>query len=529
MASELVERLSGASPAKRRALIVAWCSLLLVALFTGRLAGEFVWDDVPLVAQNTSLTDPGGLRRLMTQDLWGSAGQASTQLYHPLPMLTFWLEAHTHGLQMVALRLVNVALHLGCALAFCALLLRRGLAVLAALVATTLFLSHPLATEPVMWLTGRHDTLAALATLLALLCFPKPGDQRPWLRAGASGLCCAAAFASKEPYVVAPALVAGLSLVERPRGASLARLAALWLPPLAGVLAIVLLRRALHIPTGSAQLAAPLLVHLQNLTSIALHYGRLAVTFDQGPTISSYHLAGGGAVAAFWLLALALAALLWRRRAADLLFGAGWFLLCLLPHLLSLPVLGLWGNRYGYFPLLGGLWMLGVLVDRLLSRGPLLARQGLPLVAAGLTLLCLLQTRTAAALWVDDLTLYGASVEAAPEDGRALYHYAHAVRRRSGCSGAVALFFRAAQLDPSYPRAQRNLAGCLLDLGEPRRAVTPALRAVELEPEVASHHYNLGAALVGSGDRERGQAELRRALELDPGHRAARRLLAELH
>src|SRR5690349_3298528 len=119
----LAERLSALSPAQRRALIVAWCVALCTALFAGHLAGDFAWDDVPLVAQNASLTAPGGLRQILTQDLWRSAGQASTQLYHPLPMLTFWLEAHTHGLQIVALRLVNVGLHLGCALAFWALLL----------------------------------------------------------------------------------------------------------------------------------------------------------------------------------------------------------------------------------------------------------------------------------------------------------------------------------------------------------------------------------------------------------------------
>jgi hypothetical protein len=380
-----------------------------------------------------------------------------------------------------------------------------------------------------MWLTGRHDTLAALASLSALLCFPRPGAPRPWLRAGASGLCCAAAFASKEPYVVAPVLVAGFSLLERTRATSLTRLAALWLPPLAGVLAVVLLRRALHIPTGSAQLGAPLLVHLQNLTSIALHYGALALTFGQGPTIASYSVVGWAAVVPFWLLLASLVVVLWRRKAEDALFGVGWFLVCLLPHLLSLPVIGLWGNRYGYFPLLGLTWLLALALGALLRHGPPLAQRALPLVAAALTLLCVLQTRAAAALWRDDLTLYGGSVEAAPDDGRALYHYAHAVRRRSGCAESVALFFRATQLDPSYPRAQRNLAACLLDLGDPARAVTPALRAVQLEPTVASHHYNLGAALLGSGERERGVAELRRTLELDPSHRAARQLLAKVH
>lgn len=524
----LAHRLSALGPTQRRALVVGGGVALCIAMFAGRLAGDFVWDDVPLVAQNASLTAPGGLHAVLTQDLWGSSGQASTQLYHPLPMLTFWLQAHTHGVQMVALRLVNVGLHLACALAFWSLLRRRAVREPAAIVAVTLFLTHPLVTEPVEWLTGRHDTLAALFTLLALLWFPRPQSTRPWLHALASGLACGAAFASKEPYVVAPALVALLALVERERGGSWAQLVLRAAVPFAGVLAVVVLRRALHIPTGSEQLSAPPLEHLQSFTSIALHYGTLAITLDQGPTIATYAVVGWGAIVAFWLVLLVSALLLWQRRAYEVLFGAAWFLLCLLPHLLSLPVIGLWGNRYGYFPLLGLAWMLAAAVDELMRRGPPLARRGVPFVAAALALSCVLQTRAAAALWASDLTLYGASVEENPEDGRALYHYAHAVRRRSGCGEAVALFFRATQLDPSYPRAQRNLAGCLLDLGDPRSAVAPAQRAVELEPQVASHRYNLGAALLGSGQRERGVAELRRALELDPNHRAARQLLSKV-
>ena len=329
--------------------------------------------------------------------------------------------------------------------------------------------------------------------------------------------------------MVTPALVVGLSLLERPRGTSIARLAALWLLPVTGALAIALVRRALHIPTSSPQLAVPLLEQLQHFTSIVLHYGRLALTLDQGPTIASYRVVGWAPVLVLWPVLLLLLFVLWQRRAWDQLFGVGWFLLGSLPQVLSLPVTGLWANRYGYFPLLGSSWLLAAVVSELLRHGPALAVRAVPLVASALTLLCVLQTRLAAAHWVDDLTLYGASVEAAPEDGRALYHYAHAVRRRSGCAESVALFFRATQLDPSYPRAQRNLAGCLLDLGEPRRAVAPALRAVALEPNGASHRYNLGAALLGSGERERGIAELRRALQLDPSHRAARQLLAELH
>jgi tetratricopeptide (TPR) repeat protein len=506
--------------------------LLLALTFGGRLRGEFVWDDVPLVQNNPALVEPGGLRVLLTRDLWGSAGQASTQLYHPLPMLTFWLQAKLHGLSLPWLRLVNVLLHAACTLSLLAVMRRCQLPQPSTWLACLIFLLHPLVTEPVMWLTGRHDTLAALLTLLALLAFPKPFAPRRGLRLLASSLCCAGAFASKEPYVVAPVLVAAFSLLERAPDESWWRLLASWLGPFAGVLAVLLLRRALGIPSGSDQLGASLTAHLLSYAGIVQHYALLSLSLDQAATIATARPISSLS-AALWLSGSGVALfLLWRARARRearvALLGVAWFLLALLPHVLSLPILGIWGNRYGYFPLMGLTLVLaaGLSLNESVRSG--VVRGGVRLVVVASALMALLLTRQAAANFRDDLTLYGASVDAAPEDGRALYHLAHAVRKRRGCSGAVELLARAVELDPGYARAQRNLAGCLLELGQPRRALAPARRAVELEPRVASHHYNLGAALLGSGQRGPALAELERALELEPDHALARGLRARL-
>jgi tetratricopeptide (TPR) repeat protein len=506
--------------------------VLLAVAFGGQLRGDFVWDDVPLVANNRALVEPGGLWRLLTQDLWGSAGQASTQLYHPLPMLSFWLQAQLHGISLAWFRLVNVLLHAGCALAVLSLMLRLQLARPAALLASLIFLLHPLVTEPVMWLTGRHDTVAALLALGALLAFPAPGAGRRPVRLLLSSLGCAGAFVSKEPYVVAPLLVMALSLVERTPGERLARLAVSWLGPFLAVVAVVVARRSLGISTGSEQLGAAPLEHLRNYANLVQHYATLSVTLDQGPTIASVRPISAAA-AVLWLLGCVLASFgLWRARESVLgrvaLFGLGWFLLTLLPHVLSLPILGLWGNRYGYFPLVGYCLLLGAALGLCESQNGQLVRPTARFAAVAAAILALVLTRQGAAHFRDDLTLYSASVAAAPHDGRALYHLAHAVRTREGCAGAIGLLARAVEHDPKYARAQRNLAGCLLDLGDARGALEPAQRAVELEPWVASHHYNLGAALLRSGERQRAMLELNRALTLDPEHLPTRRLLASL-
>lgn len=527
-----------------RARPVAWAALgfavLLVIPYASVLDGDFVWDDVGLIAQNRSLTDPGGLRRLFTHDLWGSAGRGATQLYHPLPMFTFWLQVQLTGLAMVPLRLGNVGLHALSTWLLFLLLRRLGIDLRVAFGACATFALHPLTTEPVMWLTGRHDTVGSAFSLAALLLLPPPDApaRAAALRSLAAALACALAFASKEPFVVAPALLAVLALLEAPSLLGWKGLVVRVSPSILAVLGVFGIRHALGVSSASRQMHASLLDHLTHYGSLLAHYALLGASFRDGPTIATYVPLGvtqatGVLLLAAGCVALALHAIgrTWPAPAPwsrALLLGVVWYGLALAPHVLSLPVVGIWGNRYGYFPWMGAVVALAALSARVLENPstPLLRA-----LAVGLSVLLSYEawaTHRAALKWRDDLALYGDSVARNPRDGRALYHLAFAVQRREGCGRALALFARAAALDPRYPRAQRNHAACLLQLGRPAEAIAPAARAVALEPSVAAHRYNLGAALVLSGDVPRGRAELETALHLDPAHRGARSLLDDL-
>jgi hypothetical protein len=530
---------------RRDAAIVPVLAAVVIACFADRLEGAFVWDDVTLVEANRSLTEPGGLGRVLTRDLWGSAEQEGSSLYHPLPMLSVWLQVQASGVNIVALRLGNLAAHVVAVTLLFALLRRLRVARTTAACAATLFAAHPLTTEPVLWITGRHDTLGVVFALGSMLAFPRPEDRMRTVRASVSGALAACSFLSKEPYVAAPLIVGALAVFEsgplsEATGSARVRLVERFraflvgaAPGTLGVACAVLLRAHLGISTHSDRLAASPLEHARHFAGLLAHYGSLGATFAQGPTISSYEPLDAAAASAtllgFAVFVVAAAGL--RPRNVErpmVLLGMFWFAVACAPHILSLPTIGLWGNRYGYFPLMGlvvaGCGLVEAMLD-LNSR----RTAGAALAVVGLVVgYEVLATRAAAQLWRDDLTLYTDSVERQPEDGRALYHLAHATRRRDGCGVAVALFARAAQLDPDYPRSWRNLAGCLLNLGRPDAAVEPATRAIALEPGVASHHYNLGAALAGAGLLDRAIDELETALRLSPDHALARDLLDQV-
>jgi protein O-mannosyl-transferase len=509
---------------------------LVAFAFVLHLHSELVWDDVDLVARSPRIHDPHGLIPLITQDLWGAATGSATQLYHPVPMATVWLQARV-STDPAFYRSFNVLAHVACAGLFLVWATRRigwpgALGALVSLV----FLVHPSVTEVVEWITGRHDSLATLAVLGALLLWPGDGTVRMGRMAAAS-LLVLGAFFCKEPYLVAPVILA-LCHVHGQWSAGrrvVTRASAALVMPFGALAVGFAVRAALHIPSSSDQVHASVGAHLRSYATILAHYAVQLGTFANGRTTESWAplsdlacaaiLAACGAV----VVLLSWAARRGNRNAATALLGCAWFAVALLPHVVSLPTIGMFGNRYAYFPLVGfclvlgaGLRSLAIVVDARLPRlrGPLLGAAGV------LVVLMTLQTAVEASHWRDEITLFGADVDAAPDDPRSLYHLATAVGHRSGCGAAVPLYEHAVATDPGYQRAWHNLAGCLIDERRWPDAVLAGQRALDLGPDGARDEFNLGIALMGAGRQEDGVRHLERANRLDPSYAPAREALA---
>ena len=542
MADEDDTRASGARPRlldRRGGALAAFLmvtAVLLGASFGPHIRGEFVWDDIYLVEGNQALLRTDGWRVLLLHDLWGPVTGKPTQLYHPIPMLSLWLQgmAHTHSL--VGFRLANLALHGLCAGLLCLFLGRRGIGRAAALAAAAVFLVHPSVTEPVMWITGRHDTLGMAFTLTAILLWPVTG-RRIWLRSSLAGLAAAMAFLCKEQFLVLPVLLLVYTVVAacgRTNGSSGSRRWLILLLPCAGIAAALVWRAHLGIRLGSDELAGGFVRPLICYATIVWHYGVQLVSAGNSATLAPFVPLGPWAALCVLAVLLALVAVLaraWRREPARFalpLFGVSWFCLSLIPFVAAIPAIGFYGNRYAYCPL-GGLIVAAVgLVAPLAKR----ARGGLSRLwlAAGALLpaLLVLSTSSSAATWSSDLSLYRADLVRDPDNGIAHYHYGYAVLRRRGCSEALPIFLAATRLAPGYARGWHNVAGCLENLGRASEALEPARRAVELEPDNARNRYNLAVALAAQGDAIGAMRALQECLAREPSFGPARELLGSL-
>lgn len=139
----------------------------------------------------------------------GSTGQ----YYRPLLYLTFFNDNFLWGLEASFMHLENILLHVGSAVLVFAIC-RQILYMLQLqgpwlpLTTALLFGLHPIATEPVNWVSGRTDLLAGFFVLACLLLFLKSQNrQRIWLGCAGALLLLAGCLSKETALFILPLLL----------------------------------------------------------------------------------------------------------------------------------------------------------------------------------------------------------------------------------------------------------------------------------------------------------------------------------
>ncbi|MSO57363.1 MAG: tetratricopeptide repeat protein [Acidobacteria bacterium] len=202
------------SPTRSGASRSGWHAALIVVagclVYANSLAGPFVFDDRLSVVENGAIRSLGGVF---------SHQAASALAGRPVVGLTFALNFGLDGLNVTGYHIVNIAIHLACALLLFDIARRtlmsprlrerygRGAPDLAFAIAL-LWTVHPLNTEGVSYLTQRTESLMALFYLLTLYASIRSQPSRhsaPWQTLAV--LACGLGMGSKESMVTAPLIV----------------------------------------------------------------------------------------------------------------------------------------------------------------------------------------------------------------------------------------------------------------------------------------------------------------------------------
>jgi tetratricopeptide (TPR) repeat protein len=554
-------------PSRQLALVCACAALA----FANTLTNGFVWDDALLVQSNPWLDGPEHLGDMFGSHFWGfaSRGDLSRNYYRPLVHVTFLLCRAFSGLQPWGYHLVLLLGHVVTS----GLVYRVGLLFseprqsgsLAALAAGLLFAVHPVHTEAVAWVSAVNDVAMTGLLLLALLLLMRAG---PGLspRAALAGVCFLCALLFKEPAVLLVGMVGVHDLVRGGRAWSLRQWVGRY-APLALALGVYAALR-LHALAGLGRTVhhtrLGLLGYVLNAPPLLARYlGALVLPLE----LNAFHvfqpvdspwapevLAGVAA-----LVGLALAAVLFWRRAPSAFLALAWCLLPLLP-VLYIPALGrnTFAERYLYLPSVGFVLLVGVGLEVLERRG-LASRRLLLGALAGVVLVGGLATAARNTVWHDNLSLWldtqakspeapeiheglglallekGKAAEAIPHLERAprgnaplLRNLGLAYAMAGRMPEAEATLREAVRLEPDNAGAWSNLCLVHRKLGQLSLALEECEHAARLAPQLPEVRTSLGQVLLQAGRLDEAEQTLQAALALKPDFVPARRLLERL-
>jgi len=523
-----------------RALHAALIVVLTAIAYSGSFHGGFVSDDVTAVAGNPLL------RSLAPANLWAIATSFDDANYIPLKVLSLAVDQWLWGTAPTGYHSTNLALHIACALAIYALVIRLGETEGTAAVVALLWAVHPVQVESVAWISERKNVLSTfffLLGFLAALGFSDAPRRGTYVLLLGLFTC---ALLSKINTIVLPALMVAHEVLIRRRLRARDILATLPLLAIGAAIAWVNLHG--NPSHGANYHGGSFWVTLRTSVTVIPRYLELVLvpwqlsTYYAVPLRASWlepPVAWGVAL----LLALAGAALVLGRRGRPESFWIVWFGVTLSPMLNLVPFPALMADRYLYIPLAG---VLVVLVRAVRTIGQRVPPIGMvtPALATAATLVLIWLTHARVPVWSNEISLWAdwalhtsyisadhpwgppprteqvrllrAALIVHPERAAVHNNLGAIAFEENRAAEAVEHLARAWALDPTDPAIALNLGRAYLLANRVPEAVRTLTDATALEEPSFFAHLNLSRAYLRAGDRARAQQELERARAIRP-------------
>lgn len=537
--------------------IALMMALIVVAGFFGyinTLKGSFLWDDSHLVEENRFIRPGTDVKNLFSKDV-GAGAENKYNFYRPLQILTYKFDYRFWKLNPTGYHLTNMLLHMGVAVALFWLVYVLYRDALLSLVTGLLFVSHPVHTEAVTYVSGRADPLAALFILLMFIFYHKAGQSKSlsWPVLVAVSYVCA--LLSRENSLIVPVLllVYHYSFKKKIRlGLFLpvVFLAVLYIVMRFTLLSFILSKTAhtsgvfQRLPGFFAALASYLRI-LVLPVHLHMEYGSILFPFFHPQALI------GILVFSFCVFVLYKQ----RQRPAAIFFPLSWFLVALIPVSNLYPLNAYMAEHWLYLPSMG-LFLLAARPLAVLLRREKFKIPGriifTSIVFAGV-ILTYQQNNT----WLKPIPFFIRTLGYAPFSSRVhnslgmeynrigkyeqgARHLEQAVQLSEGATNrdaviarnnlafiytnlgknqeAAELAAKALTIDANHVKSLNNLAISYYRMGKEKEALEACQKAIALKPTYVKAHNTLGAIYLKQQRYPEALAVYQKILELAPDY-----------
>jgi tetratricopeptide (TPR) repeat protein len=502
-----------ATIAKQHAIAVFAVASAVWVFFIYRraLGGQFLYDDVPQIVSNAALLSWRQTLGYFLSPVAFSSEYLSVggSFYRPLLWLSLGLDRRIWGPNPVALHLVNMALHWLNGLLLFTLLRRTRVVTTVCAVASFIWLSVPINSEVIAWISGRYIAIFCLFLLLALLAADFYLQRLRWLYLVIYWVMAMAAMLSYEAGVlVLPLTLLWLYFKETRSGECW-----MWLSSV-GLLALAadfVIRGAVNaqLPSGPHSIISAGVVFFKYLSWMVLP---LQMSVERSTDMPADGFSLIAAAAWCGVIGLIAAAYYLHKYLPNATLGLAWLVLTVLPFCGIVPNYQGMAERYLYVASAGLTLVAASLFDS--TRGRLRLLAGI-LMAAWF---CWGTVRLQARLkdWKDEATLDRASLLATPKSAVLLFNLGVSEAQQGNLAAAEENYRRAITANPRHTSAMLNLGNVLRARKSYPEAIAVYQRLLQIDPEAADGWTNLGNVYGERGELEMAMHAYEQAARLKP-------------
>ncbi|MFH1413331.1 MAG: tetratricopeptide repeat protein [Candidatus Omnitrophota bacterium] len=494
-------------------------SLILIIIlgfiiYANSINGQFIWDDKYLVRDNVYIKNFTHIPDIFTQGI-GSGSGAGRQysFYRPLQLATYLIDYSIWRLDVRGYHLTNILLHILVASAIFWLIHLLYNNWFISFFTSILFLTHPLHTEVVTYISGRADSLAVLFMLLAFIFYIKSENNKGYLV-----IVCLSyilALLAKEISLIFPVILLLYHYIFRKKINLFALAGILIIPVTYILLRFTLLKSIISViifPSTSFIDRLPgFFVAIFNYLKLIflpfnlhMQYGKALFSFSDPKA-----LLGCG-------VSILLIVLAYRKRKNDplLSFSIFWFFITLLPIANLYPVNAYMAEHWMYLPSIG---IFVILVYGLIHFYRERRFKMLTIVAVtSLSVFYSFLTVRQNIYWRESIPFYQRTLKYAPDSWRLHNNLGLAYQEANKSEDAIRSFRRAIEIKPDYAEGYHNLGYISMSLGRKEEAVDLFKKALDIEPDLPDAYSNLGAIYYTNNQKAEAISAYQKALEINP-------------
>jgi len=496
-----------------------YIAIILIAalgfsVYLNSLNNGFVWDDNLLVKDNIYIKGLSRIADIMRSEI-GEGGRGKYIFYRPIQMFTYALDYAVWRLNSFGYHLTNILLHVICAVILFWFLLNVLPSKAVALVTALFFVSHPIHTEAVAYISGRAESLAAIFALGSFafyIKYLKTGMVDKYLSAIALFIC---ALFSMEYVIVLPLLFVAYNLIFEKKAAVMKLI-----PFIAAIVIYFFIRAATsRYPSENLLNIGGALDRLPGFfTAIAGYFKVLVLPLglhmEYGNPVFSF--TDTKAAAGMIILLLSIIYAVKERRDKITLFSVAFFYISLLPFSNVYPLNAYMAEHWLYFPSVGFFLLLSYKLVAIYERDR--ASMITAIIIIVLLMSYSILTIRQNIFWRGGVKFYERLLKYAPANARIYNNLGTEYNALGESIKAVEMYKKAIEIDPGYANAYNNLGTEYNTMGYNDVAVRAYKRAIALNPAYADAYNNIGISYRELGKNNEAIEAFRKAIELNSAY-----------